>query len=98
MANPFLGLAHRRPEVDMDEAARLLLAGWGRTGVAHELGSHQDRNYLVEGDDGRFVLKIARHGITRPELEAENAGLAHLAAAGLSFARPRPGARRSTGR
>ena len=90
MANPFLGLAHRRPEVDMDEAARLLLAGWGRTGVAHELGSHQDRNYLVEGDDGRFVLKIARHGITRPELEAENAGLAHLAAAGLSFAVPMP--------
>ena len=75
----------------MDEAARLLLAGWGRTGVAHELGSHQDRNYLVEGDDGRFVLKIARHGITRPELEAENAALAHLAAAGLSFAVPRPG-------
>ena len=74
----------------MDEAARLLLAGWGRTGVAHELGSHQDRNYLVESDDGRFVLKIARHGITRPELEAENAGLAHLAAAGLSFAVPMP--------
>jgi 4-aminobutyrate aminotransferase-like enzyme/Ser/Thr protein kinase RdoA (MazF antagonist) len=90
MANPFLGLAHRRPEVDMEEAARLLLAGWGRTGVAHELGSHQDRNYLVEADDGRFVLKIARHGITRPELEAENAGLAHLAAAGLSFAVPVP--------
>ena len=90
MANPFLGLAHRRPEVDMDEAARLLLAGWGRVGVAHELGSHQDRNYLVEGDDGRFVLKIARHGITRPELEAENVALAHLAAAGLSFAVPVP--------
>jgi 4-aminobutyrate aminotransferase-like enzyme/Ser/Thr protein kinase RdoA (MazF antagonist) len=88
MANPFLGLAHRRPEVDLDEAARRLLAGWGRTGVAHELGSHQDRNYLVEGDDGKFVLKIARHGITRPELEAENAALAHLAAARLSFAVP----------
>ena len=88
MVNPFLGLAHRRPEVDIDEAARLLLAGWGRTGVAHELGSHQDRNYLVEGGDGRFVLKVARHGIGRPELDAENAALAHLAAAGLSFAVP----------
>ena len=73
MANPFLGLAHRRPEVDMDEAARLLLAGGGGSASRTQLGSHQDRSYLVEGDDGRFVLEIARHGITRPELEAENA-------------------------
>jgi len=26
-SNPFLGLEHRRPEMDMDEAARLLLGG-----------------------------------------------------------------------
>src|SRR4051794_5022834 len=88
--NPFLGLAHRRPEVDRDEAARLLLEGWGRTGVTRELGSHQDRNWLVEGVDGRFVLKVARHGITRPELEAENAALLGLAGAGLSFEVPAP--------
>src|SRR5829696_2522623 len=91
VANPFLGLEHRRPDVDLAEAARLLLAGWGRTGVVGELGSHQDRNVLVEGDDGRrFVLKIARHGISRAELDAENAGMRHAVAAGLRFAIPVP--------
>src|SRR5690349_6098803 len=90
MANPFLGMEHRRPEVSLDEAARLLHEHWGRTGVAGELGSHQDRNVLVRGDDGEFVLKVARHGISRVELEAENAAMAWLAARGLSFAVPRP--------
>src|SRR5690348_5113165 len=90
MANPFLGMEHRRPEVTLDEAARLLREHWGWTGVVGELGSHQDRNMLVRGDDGSFVLKIARHGISRVELEAENAAMAWLAARGLSFAVPRP--------
>ena len=90
MANPFLGMEHRRPEVSLDEAARLLLEHWGRTGVAGELGSHQDRNVLVRDADGAFVLKIARHGISRVELEAENAAMAWLAERGLSFAVPRP--------
>src|SRR5215218_8550681 len=79
--NPFLGLEHRRPDVDPDEAARLLHAGWGRTGVVRELGSHQDRNFLVEDEDGRYVLKVARHGISRVELEAENAAMRHASAA-----------------
>lgn len=89
--NPFLGHEHRRPEVGPEEAAALLETAFGRRGRLRELGSHQDRNYLVNAQDGgRFVLKIARHGISRPELEAENAGMLRAAAAGLPYAVPVP--------
>jgi Ser/Thr protein kinase RdoA (MazF antagonist) len=88
--NPFHGHEHRRPEVDAVEAARLLATAFGRQGRLRELGSHQDRNYLVEADDGRFVLKIARAGISRAELEAENAAIRHALAAGVTFELPVP--------
>ena len=89
--NPFLGHEHRRPDVDVAEAARLLELAFGRRGRLTELGSHQDRNYRVETTAGeRFVLKVARAGISRAELEAENAAMLHAAAAGLSFAVPIP--------
>ena len=88
--NPFLGHEHRRPDVDVAEAARLLLALYGRTGVTRELGSNQDRNFLVEDDDGRFVLKIARHGLSTAELDAENAAMLQAELAGLPFAVPVP--------
>jgi 4-aminobutyrate aminotransferase-like enzyme/Ser/Thr protein kinase RdoA (MazF antagonist) len=89
--NPFLGHEHRRPDVDAAEAALLLEVAFGKRGRLTELGSHQDRNYLVETDEGeRFVLRIARQGISRDELEAENAAVRHAAAAGLPFELPVP--------
>lgn len=89
--NPFLGHEHRRPDVDAAEAARLLGVAFGRSGRLTELGSHQDRNYLVETAGGeRFVFKVARQGIGRGELEAENAAILHAAAAGLPFELPMP--------
>src|SRR3954453_10289910 len=90
MVNSFLGMEPRRPGGGLERVARILLEHWGRTGVVGELGSHQDRNVLVRGEDGVFVLKIARHGISRAELEAENAAMAWLQERGLSFAVPRP--------
>ncbi len=96
-SNPFLEHEHRRPDVDLEEAARLLRDHFGREGVRSELGSHQDRNYLVEADDGRFVLKVARHGISRHELEAENAAMLHVAAARPGFEVPVPQAARDGG-
>ena len=90
-ANPFLGHEHRRPDVDAAEAARLLEIVFGRHGRLTELGSHQDRNYLLETAEGeRFVLKVARQGISRPELEAENAAVLHAAGAALPFELPIP--------
>ena len=87
--NPFDGHEHRRPDVDATEAARLLRIAFGRDGSLRELGSHQDRNYLVETPAGeRYVLKVAREGTSRSELEAENAALQRAAAARLPFAVP----------
>jgi len=89
-SNPFLGHEHRRPDVDAEAAAALLEVAFGRRGRLRELGSHQDRNFLVDTGDDRLVLKIARHGISRQELEAENAAMLHAAAAALPFEIPVP--------
>ncbi len=90
-ANPFLGHEHRRPDVDAVEAATLLREAFGVDGKLRELGSHQDRNYLVETRGGaRFVLKVAREGLGRPALEAENAAMLRVAAMGLPFEVPVP--------
>ncbi len=90
-ANPFRGHEHRRPDVDAVEAQRLLHDAFGLSGELHELGSHQDRNYRVTTSAGeRFVLKVARAGLGRDALEAENAAMLHAAAAGLPFAVPVP--------
>ncbi|MHB8958419.1 MAG: aminotransferase [Candidatus Limnocylindrales bacterium] len=90
-ANPFLGHEHRRPDVDAVEAAILLRQAFGVDGKLRELGSHQDRNYLVETPAGaRYVLKVAREGLGRPALEAENAAMLRVAAMGLPFEVPVP--------
>jgi 4-aminobutyrate aminotransferase-like enzyme/Ser/Thr protein kinase RdoA (MazF antagonist) len=89
--NPFAGHEHRRPDVGVDEAARLLRVHFGRDGTLRELGSHQDRNYLVKTPAGeRSVLKVARRGLSRPALEAENEAMLRAAAVGLPFAVPMP--------
>lgn len=89
--NPFDGHEHRRPVVGVDEAARLLQAHFGREGTLRELGSHQDRNYLVTTPAGeRLVFKVARQGLARAALEAENGAMLRAAAAGLPFAVPVP--------
>lgn len=89
--NPFLGHEHRRPEIDLAEAARLLRDAFGVEGSLLELGSHQDRNYRVTtAARERFVFKVARAGIGRDALEAENAAMLHAAEAGLPFEVPVP--------
>jgi 4-aminobutyrate aminotransferase-like enzyme/Ser/Thr protein kinase RdoA (MazF antagonist) len=90
-ANPFLDHAHHRPELVVEEAARLLRDAFGVEGRLRELESHQDRNYRVDAADGRrFVLKVARGGLGRAALEAENAAMLHVATAGLPFEVPVP--------
>jgi Ser/Thr protein kinase RdoA (MazF antagonist) len=90
-SNPFLGHEHRRPAVEADEALVFLEQAFGRTGILHELGSHQDRNFRVDTPDGeRFVLKVARQGISHSELDAENEAMLLAGAAGLPFDVPVP--------
>ncbi|MBB4185922.1 4-aminobutyrate aminotransferase-like enzyme/Ser/Thr protein kinase RdoA (MazF antagonist) [Sinorhizobium terangae] len=69
-----------RPDVSAEEAKRVLSVEYDLSGALTELGSQQDRNYRVDTEDGRFVLKICRMEYARVELEAQNAALHHLGA------------------
>ncbi len=69
------------PEITADQAAELLSAYYGLTGMLKELGSHQDRNFLLDTGDGRrFVLKICHGDYSTAELAAQHAALRHLGA------------------
>ncbi|WP_092407135.1 aminotransferase [Pseudomonas sp. NFACC02] len=67
------------PEISMNDAAELLSTLYGLAGSLKELGSHQDRNFLVDGGDGRrYVLKICHGDYATAELDAQHAALRHL--------------------
>ncbi|WP_295120521.1 aminotransferase [uncultured Leifsonia sp.] len=68
-----------RPEVGAADAAAVAERAFGLTGRITELGSNQDRNFLIETDDGRYVLKIANPVFSLDELHAQNAALGRLA-------------------
>ncbi|CAM5354071.1 aminotransferase [Leifsonia shinshuensis] len=68
-----------RPEVGADDAAAVAESAFGLTGRITELGSNQDRNFLVDTGEGRYVLKIANPVFSAEELHAQNAALAVLA-------------------
>lgn len=81
-----------RPALTLADAAGVLREHYGLTGIISELGSQQDRNFLIdtapempvaekdEGEPTRFVLKISNMEYDASELEAQNAALAHIAA------------------
>jgi len=79
-----------RPAVDGARAAELAAGVYGVDGPVRELGSHQDRNYQVDGPDGRLVLKVANRSWGRPAVEAQNAALLHIAARDTTFHAPVP--------
>ncbi|MCI8207987.1 hypothetical protein AUC61_00430 [Pseudomonas sp. S25] len=68
------------PEVTAEQALQLLEQHYGLSGTLKELGSQQDRNFLLDTGERRFVLKIC-HGAYSPlELDAQHAALWHLGA------------------
>lgn len=72
------------PDIDEATAARIALDGWGVAGSARALGSHQDRNFLIEPDGGpRVLLKIANPSVSALELEAQSAAAAAIAVGGV---------------
>lgn len=81
------GLA--RPGVTADRAAEVAREHWGLTGTIRELGSQQDRNYLVEGER-RVVLKVVNPATDPVHVDAQLRGLRELAAAGLTVPLPVP--------
>ena len=79
------------PAIDEEAAARIALDGWGVRGRAQALGSHQDRNFLLESDGGpRLLLKIANQSVNGPELEAQSAAAAAIGDAGVRAPRAVP--------
>ena len=68
-----------RPDVNAGDASVLFAAHYGLSGPIVELGSQQDRNYRIDTENGRFVLKICRADYATLELEAQNAAMRHIA-------------------
>jgi 4-aminobutyrate aminotransferase-like enzyme/Ser/Thr protein kinase RdoA (MazF antagonist) len=79
-----------RPTVDAEGAERLAREVYGVAGPVRELGSQQDRNFLVASAGGPRVVKVANRGWGRSAIEAQNAALLHLAAADHDFDAPVP--------
>ncbi|MDI2593219.1 aminotransferase [Pseudomonas sp. 681] len=80
---PLATLIHRAslpaPQMGAQQALELLERHYGLSGTLQALGSQQDLNYRVDSERGRFVLKICRGDYSALELEAQHAGLKHLA-------------------
>ncbi|KPN16339.1 aminotransferase [Arthrobacter sp. Edens01] len=79
-----------RPAVSANDAVQLAAEFYGlEVSGIKELGSQQDRNFLVTDEDGtRRLLKISNPVFSRTEIEAQNAAMERLTAAG--FATPLP--------
>ena len=80
---PLATLIHRAslpsPQVSAAQALELLEGHYGLSAKLQALGSQQDLNFRVDSQHGRFVLKICRGDYSVLELQAQHAGLKHLA-------------------
>ncbi|MER2134305.1 MAG: aminotransferase [Arthrobacter sp.] len=85
-----------RPAVTADDAVRLAGEFYGlEVSRVKELGSQQDRNFRLTAPDGtRQLLKISNPAFTRTEIEAQNAAMERLTAAGFATPLPQPSVNR----
>ena len=79
-----------RPRVSEAQAATIARELFGIEGVLKELGSHQDRNFRIDTDAVRRVLKIANRGWGIKTLEAQNAAMLHVAKRDPGLSAPLP--------
>jgi 4-aminobutyrate aminotransferase-like enzyme/Ser/Thr protein kinase RdoA (MazF antagonist) len=79
-SSSFIGRELRVPRLDAAAAAAIARASFGVDGTVTELGSHQDRNFLVDANSGRYVLKVANPAFTRLEVDLQNRAMEHVAA------------------
>ncbi|MFL6606648.1 MAG: phosphotransferase, partial [Pseudomonas sp.] len=80
---PLATLVHRAslpsPQISAEQALVLLRLNYGLSGDLRPLGSHQDLNYRVDSERGRYVLKICHGDYAIQELQAQHAALKQLA-------------------
>jgi 4-aminobutyrate aminotransferase-like enzyme/Ser/Thr protein kinase RdoA (MazF antagonist) len=79
-----------RPAVTVDDAVRVAAEVFGLAGEVTELGSNQDRNFLIAGGGERSVLKFSNPAFDVAELEAQDAAAAAVRGAGLAAPSARP--------
>ena len=81
-----------RPEVTEADAARIAFEHYGIEVVASELGSNQDRNFLLAEPDGtKSVLRIDNPAFSDEARDAQHAALDSYRAAGVNVASMLPG-------
>ncbi|MBL3677920.1 aminotransferase [Leucobacter chromiireducens] len=81
-----------RPDVSPEDAVTIARECYGLTADATELGSNQDRNFLLTEPDGtRSVLRIDNPVFTDGERDGQHAALAAYQAAGVPVAEVLPG-------
>lgn len=77
-----------RPNVTKEDAARIALECYGIVVTASELGSNQDRNFLLTEPDGtRSVLRVDNPVFRDEAREAQHAAIDAYIAAGVPVAR-----------
>ena len=77
-----------RPDVTPAEAEAIADELFGVVGTARELGSNQDRNFLIESESARYLLKVDNSAFSEDELTAQDAALVHLAERGIRVPQP----------
>jgi 4-aminobutyrate aminotransferase-like enzyme/Ser/Thr protein kinase RdoA (MazF antagonist) len=90
------------PELTAEDAAGIARELFGVEAAARSLGSHQDRNFLLEGAGEPLLLKVANPATTAAELEAQSLAADRVAELAPSVRAPRSrrddgGASTSTG-
>ncbi|KQX74075.1 aminotransferase [Aeromicrobium sp. Root472D3] len=80
-----------RPAVTIDHVVAWAREHFGVEGRGVELGSQQDRNVLLTGDDGsQHLAKVSNPVFARAEIEAQNLVMRQLSARGHATPRPVP--------
>lgn len=77
-----------RPAVSADDALSVAVSSYNLSGKVEELGSNQDRNYLLTTSGQRFLLKFDNDAFSTRDLELQNEALLHLSSQDVSVPTP----------
>eukprot|EP01032_Pedospumella_encystans_P033907 gene33907-38319_t len=79
-----------RPNVSLADAKIIFNEFYGFSGPIRELGSQQDRNFLIDTGTERLVLKVSRAEYPHHELDAQNRAMEHLRSLDIGLRIPEP--------
>ncbi|MFN3636250.1 MAG: phosphotransferase, partial [Rhizobium rhizophilum] len=79
-----------RPNVSLADARFIFNEFYGFSGPIRELGSQQDRNFLIDTGTERLVLKVTRAEYPHHELQAQNLAMDHLRSLNIGLRIPEP--------